>query len=163
MALDMFLTIEGEIKGETQDDVYSKKDGIDVQSWSWGMSQSGSFHVGGGGGSGKAAFQDITITKWVDTSSPILMLYCANGDHFDQARLIIRKAGKKPLEYLTILMKKVLITSWSSGGSGAEDRLLENISLNFAECLVEYKKQKPDGSGEPAIKFPWNIAENVQK
>jgi type VI secretion system secreted protein Hcp len=161
MALDMFLDIKGEIQGESQDDKH--KNEIDVLAWSWGLSQSGSFHGGGGGGAGKANFQDISVTKWIDEASPILMLYCANGDHFEEAKLTVRKAGKKPLEYLIIEMKKVLITSVSTGGSGGEDKLTENVSLNFAECSVKYSKQKPDGSGEAAKEFNWDIAANVQK
>jgi len=159
MAVDMFLDIEGEIQGESQDSVH--KGEIDVLAWSWGLSQSGSFHAGGGGGAGKASFQDISITKWIDKSSPILMLYCSNGDHFKKAKLTVRKAGKKPLEYLTIDMKNVLVTSVSTGGSGGEDRLTENVSLNFAQCAVKYKAQKPDGSGEAAKEFKWDIAKNV--
>ncbi|MCA9137529.1 MAG: type VI secretion system tube protein Hcp [Planctomycetales bacterium] len=160
MAVDMFLDIKGEIKGESQDKAH--KDEIDVLAWSWGMSQSGSFHVGGGGGAGKANFQDISVTKWIDSASAILMLYCANGDHFDSAKLTVRKAGKKPMEYLLIEMKNVLVTSVSTGGSGGEDRLTENVSLNFREVKVSYKQQKLDGSAEAPKEFAWNIAENVQ-
>ncbi len=159
MAVDMFLDITGEIGGESQDEKH--KGEIDVLAWSWGMSQSGSFHLGGGGGSGKANFQDISVTKWIDKSSPILMLYCANGDHFTKAKLTVRKAGKKPLEYLVIKMTDVLVTSVSTGGSGGEDRLTENISLNFREVAVEYKEQLKDGSGAAAKTFTWNIAENT--
>jgi type VI secretion system secreted protein Hcp len=159
MALDMFLDIEGEIAGESQDKTH--KDEIDVLAWSWGMSQSGSFHTGGGVGAGKANFQDISVTKWIDKSSPVLMLYCANGDHFESAKLTVRKAGKDPLEYLTIEMKKVLITSVSTGGSGGEDKLTENVSLNFAEAKVVYKEQKPDGTEGAAPEFAWDIAANA--
>jgi type VI secretion system secreted protein Hcp len=159
MAVDMFLDIKGEIKGESQDKTH--KDEIDVLAWSWGCSQSGSFHVGGGGGAGKANFQDISVTKWVDTASPILMLYCANGDHFAEAKLTVRKAGAKPLEYLIIHMKKVLVTSVSTGGSGGEDRLTENVTLNFAQAVVQYSKQKEDGSGESPQEFKWDIAANA--
>jgi type VI secretion system secreted protein Hcp len=158
MAVDMFLDITGEIEGESQDAKHKKT--IDVLAWSWGMSQSGSFHLGGGGGSGKANFQDISITKWVDSSSAILMVYCASGDHFTDAVLIVRKAGKKPLEYLKISMKDVLVTSVSTGGSGGEDKLTENVTLNFRSVKVEYVPQKPDGSGEAAKEFIFNIAEN---
>ncbi|MFT6675189.1 MAG: type VI secretion system secreted protein Hcp [Sulfitobacter sp.] len=161
MAVDMFLDITGEIEGESQDAKH--KDEIDILAWSWGMSQSGSFHVGGGGGSGKANFQDISVTKWVDKSSAILMVYCANGDHFSDAKLTVRKAGKKPLEYIIISMKDVLITSVSTGGSGGEDKLTENVSLNFRSCKVEYVPQKKDGSGGPAKTFEWNMAENEPK
>ncbi|MEM6468445.1 MAG: type VI secretion system tube protein Hcp [Planctomycetota bacterium] len=161
MAVDMFLALKGEIKGEAQD--ADHKGEIDVLSWSWGLSQSGSFHTGGGGGAGKASFQDISITKWVDTASPILMLYCANGDHFSDARLTVRKAGKKPLEYLVIEMNKVMVSSVSTGGSGGEDQLTENVVLNFAKVQVKYKEQKADGSGGPEKIFKWDIAQNTDK
>ena len=120
----------GDVKGESKDSKH--KDEIDVLAWSWGMSQSGNMHMGGGGGSGKASVQDLSVTKWVDKSSPILMLYAANGDHFSKATLVVRKAGKTPLDYITIVMTKVLVTSVSTGGSGGEDRLTEN-----AEDLVD--------------------------
>ena len=162
MAVDMFLKLEGgKISGESQDGAHAKE--IDVLAWSWGMSQSGSFHSGGGGGAGKANFQDISVTKYVDSASPVLMLYCANGDHFSAGTLTVRKAGKKPLEYLVINMTDVMVTSVSTGGSGGEDRLTENITLNFAASKVEYKEQKKDGSGAPAIEFVWNIAKNADK
>jgi type VI secretion system secreted protein Hcp len=159
MAVDMFLDIEGEIKGESQDKTH--KDEIDVLAWSWGMSQSGSFHSGGGGGAGKASFQDISVTKWIDKSSPVLMLYCSNGDHFKSAKLTCRKAGKTPLEYLTISMKKVLVTSVSTGGSGGEDKLTENVSLNFAQVLVKYIEQKDDGTAGEKPEYKWDIAANA--
>jgi len=161
MALDMFLIIEGKISGETQDDKYSGQGGIDLLAWSWGLSQSGSFHMGGGGGAGKANFQDISCTKWIDKSSPTLMLYCANGGHFPSAKIVVRKAGKTPLEYLTITMKQVLITSVSTGGSGGEDKLTENISLNFAEVHVDYIEQKDTGEEGDKPSFKWDIAKNV--
>ena len=159
-AVDMFLDIEGEITGESQDSVH--KDEIDVLAWSWGLSQSGSFHVRGGGGAGKASFQDISITKWIDSSSTVLYRYIANGDHFPTATLVVRKAGKTPLEYFKIIMTKVMVTSASTGGSGGEDKLTENITLNFSEFKIEYSKQKDDGSGEAPLEVCWDIAANVE-
>ena len=44
MAVDMFLKIAG-IKGESADGS-THKDEIDVLAWSWGMSQSGTAHLG---------------------------------------------------------------------------------------------------------------------
>lgn len=163
MAVDMFLTIEGEIAGETKDDKFKDEGGgaMDVLAWSWGMSQAGSFHAGGGGGAGKANFQDISVTKWVDKASPILMLYCANGDHFEKAEITVRKAGKTPLEYLKIKMNKVLITSVSTGGSGGEDRLTENVTLNFAEVEVYYVEQTDEGGEGDKPEFKWSIRANA--
>jgi type VI protein secretion system component Hcp len=75
MAVDMFLKLSNDIKGESQD--HKHKDEIDVLAWSWGVSQSGTFHQGGGGGSGKASFQDISVTKYVDKASNGLLRACS--------------------------------------------------------------------------------------
>ncbi|MGC6447833.1 MAG: Hcp family type VI secretion system effector [Rubripirellula sp.] len=155
---DFFLKLD-DIKGESQDKKY--KDYIDVLAWSWGISNSGSFHIGGGGGVGKASFGDIAITKYLDASSPILMKYVATGDHFAKGTLICRKPGGKKLDYMKIELENVLITSISDGGSGGEALLTESITLNFQAFDVAYKEQKKDGSGSAAITFDWNIAKNT--
>ena len=47
------------------------------------MSHSGSAHVGGGAGSGKVNVQDLSVTKYIDSSSAKIMLSCCDGTHFD--------------------------------------------------------------------------------
>lgn len=160
MASDMFLDLGDTIKGESKDKEYEGK--IDLLAWSWGMSQSGSFGEGGGGGAGKVNIQDISLTKYVDNASPNLMLYCAKGNHFDEGKIVCRKAGGEQLEYMVINMKKIMVTNVSTGGSPGEDRLTENVTLNFAEVSVEYKEQKEDGTGGAAVTFGWNIEKNVE-
>ena len=157
MAVDMFLKIEG-LDGESVDAVHT--DEIDILAWSWGMRQSGSMHMGKGGGSGKVSVQDISVTKWVDSSSHDLIRKCCNGAHFSEAVLTVRKAGETPLEYLVITMKEIIVSSVSTGGSGGEDRLTENVTLNFKEFEVVYVPQEADGSGGAAKDFAWNIATN---
>jgi type VI secretion system secreted protein Hcp len=76
--------------------------------------------------------------------------------------LTVRKAGENALEYLKITMKNGLVSSISDGGSGGEDRLTENVSLNFSEVKVEYTPQKADGSGDAAIEMAWDIAKNIK-
>ena len=157
MAVDMFMKIAG-IKGEARDDKH--KDEIDVLAWSWGVSQAGTMHTGGGGGSGKANVQDLSFTKYIDKSSPDLMLSCCSGKHLTDATLVVRKAGDKPLEYLTIAMKDCLITSLSTGGSGGEDRLTENVTLNFAAVKVRYVEQTKTGAPGATPEVGWDIAAN---
>lgn len=158
MAVDMFIKIE-KINGESQDKTH--KGETDVLAWSWGMSQSGSFHVGGGGGAGKVNVQDLSFTKWIDKGSTDLMLACCKGTHIPKATLVVRKAGDKPLEYLTITMEKVMVTSVSTGGSGGEDRLTENVTLNFEKVKVKYVEQKPDGGEGAKPEMGWDIAANT--
>jgi type VI secretion system secreted protein Hcp len=160
MAMDMFIKI-GALKGESRDKAH--KEEIDVLAWSWGMSNSGSAQQGSGAGAGKVNVQDLSFTKYIDKSSPDLMLATCNGKHFDKALLTVRKAGESPLEYLLITMEEVLISSVSTGGSGGEDRLTENVTLNFAKVKVQYKEQTPTGGVGDKPEMGWDIAENVKQ
>jgi type VI secretion system secreted protein Hcp len=159
MAVDMFLELDG-IKGETIDKVYKSKHAMDLLSWNWGVSNTGSFHSGSGGGSGKANFTDIKITKFIDLATPNLMLACANGKHIAKGTITLRKAGENPLEYLKITMEKILVSDYRTGGSGGEERLTENVSLNFATVKIEYAQQGEKGGKGGSSDFGWNIAEN---
>jgi type VI secretion system secreted protein Hcp len=159
MAVDMFIKI-GDLKGESVDDKH--KEEIDVLAWSWGMSKSGTTHLGTVPSPGKVNVQDISFTKYVDKSSPNLMQYCCNGKHFAEALLTVRKAGETPLEYLKLTLKDLMITAVSTGGSGGEDRLTENVTLNFSQFKVEYTPQKKDGTGDAAVTIGWDVAKNVK-
>jgi type VI secretion system secreted protein Hcp len=157
MAVDMFIKI-GDIKGESKDGTH--KESIDILAWSWGLSQSGTFSQGGGGGAGKVSVQDISLTKYVDSSSTALMLAACKGTHIKQATLTVRKAGDKPLEYIKITLDSVLVSSLSTGGSGGEDRLTENVSLNFAKFKVEYTTQAETGGKGVTSTAAWDITAN---
>lgn len=160
MAVDMFLKLD-KIKGESKDK--SHKDEIDIMSWSWAITQTGSTHVGVGSGTGKAKFGDISITKYVDKASVTLMEYVSTGKHIEKAELVVRKAGGKPLEYIVIKLEDIIVTSYSTGGSGGQELLTETITLNFAQVKVAYKPQNADGSGAAAVDFGYNIQQNVKK
>lgn len=159
MAVDQFLKIEG-VDGESEDDSHSKS--ISVLAWSWGASQSGTTHLGAGSGAGKVNVQDISVTKYVDSSSNALLKACCKGTHFKEAKLTVRKAGDKPLEYIKLTMNDLIVTSLSTGGSGGEEQLTENVSLNFAKFKYEYTPQKADGSGGAVKDATWNIPKNIE-
>ncbi len=158
MAVDMFLKMEG-IDGESEDSAHKKW--VDVLAWSWGVSQSGSMHMSGGGGSGKANFQDLSVTGYYDSSTPKLMQNCSTGKHFAKAELVVRKAGGEQLEYIKYTLSEVIVTSVSTGGSGGEDRLTCNYSLNFAKLETIYKAQDTKGAVGADIKFGYDIRENT--
>ena len=160
--MDQFIVLDG-INGEADDKVYGPKKAIDVLAWSWGMSQSGSFHAGAGGGAGKANFQDLSFTKYVDNSTPTLMQKLATGDHIATGTLTVRKAGKTPLEYIHLKLKKIMVTSLSTGGSGGEDKLTENVTLNFAEFEFDYTNQLPTGGKGTEVPFKFDISKNASE
>jgi type VI secretion system secreted protein Hcp len=90
------------------------------------------------------------------------MLAACDGKHFKDATLVVRKAGEKPVEYIKIKMEEVLITSISTGGSGGEDRLTENVTLNFSKVSLDYVPQDDKGAPGTAIPMAWDIAANAK-
>jgi type VI secretion system secreted protein Hcp len=159
MAVDIFMQIDT-VKGESTDSKF--KDSIEVMSWSWGLTQSGTTHAGQGSGAGKVNVHDLSFTKYVDTSSPVLLQHCCKGKHFSKATLTMRKAGSTPLVYLVIELKNVLISSVSLATAASDDRQTEVVTLNFGQFSYSYTPQKADGSGGAAIQTTWNIASNSE-
>lgn len=159
MSLNITLKIMGpDLAGESK--IAEHEGEIDVLAYSWGGSQTGSFHTGGGGGGGKANFQDLSITKPIDTASPNLLASMAKGDHFEKMVLTIRKAGGDSLKYMEYELDKVLVSSISTGASGGEDTITENVTFNFAKFKNIYTPQADVGSGEGDIEFCWDIEAN---
>ena len=159
MAVDMFLKLDG-IKGESKD--FKHKDEIHIESFSWGLSQTGAFGTGGGGGAGKVSVHDISVTKYVDKSSAPLMLACCNGKHIKDGLITVRKAGEKPLEYLKIKLTDVLVSSVQHAGHGG-DQLTESLTLNFSKVNVTYQEQneKGEAQGSPD-EMGWDVKANVK-
>lgn len=156
MAVDYYLELEG-IKGESQDKDH--KDQIEVLSWSWGMTQTGSGHSGTGSASGRANFQDVSLTKIMDKASVTLQQYCATGKHIPTGKLVCYKAsGDNRVKYFVMDMKKVYVSSYSTGGVSEGGLQTENLSLNLGEFKDTYTQQMADGSAGASVDFGYDIA-----
>ena len=85
------------------------------------------------------------------------------GKHINKGSLAIRKAGgKDALEYLKITLEDVLVTSVHVGGHNGDERIMENVSLNFRKFKVEYTPQTDKGGAGTAAQFSWDIAANTE-
>ena len=129
----MFLKLQG-VTGEAKD--ADHKGEIDVVSWSWGMEQSKSRI---GGNVDRATMTELHVVKRVDQSSPTLMSFLFYGKRIGDATLTVRKAGKKPLEYFTIELGQVLVTSMKTESENAE--LFDHVKLGFSSVTVSYIPQ----------------------
>ncbi|MBL8174606.1 MAG: type VI secretion system tube protein Hcp [Bryobacterales bacterium] len=156
--VDYFLKIDG-VPGESHDSKH--KEEIDLESFSWGATQTGSHAAGGGGGAGKVVMQDFHFVMKVNKSSAKLFLACCTGEHIKKATLVCRKAGKEQQEYLKITMSDLLVSSYQAGGSAHGDVLpTDQISLNFAKIEWEYKPQKEDGTLGSVVKAGYDLKQN---
>ncbi len=157
-AVDYFMKIDG-IDGESQDAKH--KGEIDILSWGFGATQSGTMHMGGGGGAGKVSVKDLHFEMNVNKASPKLFLACAKGDHIKKAVLTARKAGGEQQEYYKITLEDLLVSGYEAGAS-TTDKLFptDKVSLNFAKIDILYKEQKPDGSLGGSIETKYDLKAN---
>jgi type VI secretion system secreted protein Hcp len=159
-AVDYFLKVQG-IEGESVDAKH--KGEIDLESWSWGAASTGPVEHGGGGGAGKVSIQDFHFVSKVSRASPRLFLACASGQHIKEAKMTGRKAGAKEAEFLTLTFSDVLVSTYQTGGSTHSDIVpMDQVSLNFAKILIEYRPQKADGSLDAPIRAGWDVKKNVK-
>jgi type VI secretion system secreted protein Hcp len=158
-AVDYFLKLDG-ISGESKDSKH--KGEIEVLSFTFGETQSGSSRVGGGGGSGKVQMSDFSFTARTTKASPQLFLTCAQGKHLKQAILTVRKAGGSQQEYLIIKMNDVLVSAYALGAGEGEAEPHDAFSLNFVKLSYDYRSQKADGTLDAPVHAGWDLSKNVK-
>ena len=147
-AFDTYLKIEG-VPGESLETV-KHKDWIEIDSFSFALKGA----QASGGGTGKASFQDISIRKHIDKSSPLLMLKCCTGEHIPEAVLEYSKAvgaGTQAV-FLKIKMSDLLISSYGFSGAGGTvaggtTLPVDSLSLNFTKIEMTYIPY--DAAGAP--------------
>ena len=141
MAFDAFLKIEG-IDGESTDKVHPGE--IEIQSFSWGVSNPTSIGSGGGGGGGKASLQDFNFGMATSKASPNLMLACATGRRFQTSTLTVRRAG---FEFMKIRLFDCLVSSYDIGGDNCStsqnpNSPVDTVSITFAKIDFLYTVQR---------------------
>jgi type VI secretion system secreted protein Hcp len=102
------------------------------------------------------------VTKLIDKASPILFLHSALGTPIAKAVLTVRKAGGTSLDYLVVTLSDVIVTNVATGGKSEDERVREEISLNYAHISIQYKAQNADGSAGAAIQKSYNLEANCE-
>jgi len=144
----------GDVQGESTDPMHPGW--IEIERWGWKLERD---PTAASPGASKArsgpSLASVTVTKQADSTSATLFQACNTGKLYDEATLVVRKAGNTPLEYITISMKNVWIPSISTDGSGGEDRLTENVTLKFEELKVQFIPQKEENPDAPPQELSW--------
>jgi type VI secretion system secreted protein Hcp len=154
MAYDVFLKLDG-ITGESVDSKHAGE--IDIESFQWGLSQSGTSAAGSGGGTGKASFQDFSFTADISKASPQLFQACASGEHIKTGVITVRKAGKEQLDYYTVKLSECVVSLYNQAAVAAGDRPMDEFALNYGKIEISYVPQKADGSPDTAITVGWDV------
>jgi type VI secretion system secreted protein Hcp len=177
MAVDTFIVFdEGgsgmlPVKGETKDDFFKNggqgggaNGAFEIKEFSFDIENPttiGSATTGAGGG--KAKFNDFSITKTTDKSSPAFFRNCVAGAHYTKVTLSMRKAGGAPAaagkpfliyRFGTVFTTKV---SWKAGEDGPE----EEITFAYGSLEVEYAPQDAQGQMAAGIPQGWSQITNT--
>ena len=130
MAVNYHIKIDS-IPGMSQIDGFA--DQIQVESFSWAMTQTTNFQSAHGGGAGKVNVANLTFTHLVDKASPKLMLACCTGQHIKDAVLTCRKVdGSGGVDFLKITLTDVLVSGVAPTGATDADTPTEVVQLAFA-------------------------------
>jgi|JI10StandDraft_1071094.scaffolds.fasta_scaffold308780_2 type VI secretion system secreted protein Hcp len=164
MSLDIYIKIAG-VDGESSDSTH--QGWIEIQNISTGISlpfsNTSYSSTGGGTNTGRADFDYITFTKFMDNASVKLQEYCATGKtcatveiHFCQAG-----DGQEKHSYMTYKLKDAVISRYSVSASQHDTtRPMESISLAYGNIELGYKKLEDAGSAGAEVKFEYSLKEN---
>lgn len=168
MASDLFITFKGaggtgvSVKGETKDKAKKADTSMELIAFSWGLNNPA--HIQGGGMSaGKSHFSDLSVQKYMDAGSAMLMTACATGEHFPEVVVTARRAGGEQNDYQQITLKEVLVTSYNNGANDGGGLATESVGLAYAKIQVDYFGQDEKGAKEAAPKtFTYDLPANAK-
>jgi type VI secretion system secreted protein Hcp len=140
---DIFLKLDG-IQGESTDGRHPRE----IEILSYTQTMSGPFAKSGAGSTGAAAGKTtcgpVTVMKYIDVSSPDLILNAANGRHIPRAEFTFRRPGKDPIEYYKVILEDVIVVEVEQSDTKlnfpnpAPPRAIEKVSLMGRRLRFEY-------------------------
>ncbi len=122
--IEMYLEFEG-VKGRHTHK--TAKDAMEILAWSWGVS---------GTPDSRPNIQDLSITMWMDETSPQLVRSLKE-HKAKPARLLCYRPRDEEHPLYLYEMEGAQVTSVSMGGSGGEDRFTLNVSVTFRKVTMK--------------------------
>ena len=105
----------------------------------------------------KAEPYDASVTRLIDSSSPLLLKHCLNTTQFHQA-VIVKRSRIGATGLLSVILRmefsKVFIRGiqWQDGNT-----VSETCSFRFSEVKITYVRRRADGTGGAALPCEWKV------
>jgi type VI secretion system secreted protein Hcp len=155
-----FLELDGAV-GESQDKDFEGH--IELQSVSWGATNSSSFVHGTGPGPGtRGHIHDMSFTKFMCKASTELMKRCVKGEPFAKGELKLVKQSGDKMTYYTVKMEEVAVTSYSMSQSGGGHLPHEAFTLHFVVVKPNYIQQDNKGKKQGNFGFGWDLQKQAE-
>jgi VCBS repeat-containing protein len=148
--------VEGGFGGELR--YYVTFDGaqgwLELDSFSVGLTQTGSLSSGGGGGAGKV--QGSALSFSLGSSKELLLLSDAltEGRHLKNLEIEAYKIGEKAQLVDQYYFEDVLVSSLQSAGAS------NSVSVDYLKFSHGHIEQNDKGGLEPAVESGWDFAQN---
>jgi type VI protein secretion system component Hcp len=135
----------------------------DIELASYSQTASNTFHPNtGGGGAGKAICGKITITKHIDSTSPVFLgMVLSERVTAGPVIFTFAKTGvKTDTTFYTVTLRNVVPTSITQSDSTGDDTITETIVLAASQFVFSFTPQMPSGSPGTPVSFGWDCAAN---
>jgi type VI secretion system secreted protein Hcp len=133
MPVNAYLKVDGRPGAST-----GKKDHIDVMSFSFGAASSEHNLVGG---THRPDMHNLSVTKAIDKTSPLLLLDCITNRVIKTVELIYDKPmGDQQDDYLKIHLERVRVSSIQH--SGSNENPTESITFAFEKGCFAYNPEE---------------------
>lgn len=150
----MLLEIQDLVKVNGESTLKGFTNFIEIMSYSHGVSNPIQATTSNTGRTtGRPNFMEMSVSKNLDATTPLLNYYCALAKNLGTTRVhLVRQdaaaggAEVNASDYMVYEMTDTMVSSVSVGGGGGIP--VETLSLNFSKLTWTYKKQKPE-TGEP--------------
>ena len=157
---EAFLRIDG-LQGDAV--IGNSKSYIAIKNFSWGAEHNATIgSASGGAGAEPARFQELSIEKAVDASSPALFQRMATGAPIQSMELVVRKAGATSPIHLRYHFQMVFVTATETSGGTGQEGTSETIKFAFGAASQSFQRQTSTGalSGETLF-AGWNSMRNI--
>jgi type VI secretion system secreted protein Hcp len=148
-ANELFLTWPGIIGPST---VQGHVGDIELTSYSQNASNTFASSAGGAG-AGKAICGQVTVTKRIDSTSPIFLGMVLTGQHTQGPVIVTFARGAQDTTFYSVSLRDVIITSITESDSTGPDKLTESIVLLAAQFVYTYTPILPNGRVGTPVTF----------
>jgi type VI secretion system secreted protein Hcp len=172
MAIDSYLNLQDEIKGESTSKGFEGQ--IELDSWSIsGANPPDITSAKGGAGTGRVAMGYLECVTKQSVATVPLFGRLVEGTHLTEAVLTCRKAGGGPADsgkagtgtgqapFFQITFEEVYVAHYHLGGSSGSDWNHESFTLAFGSVQVEYWTQDVAGRMNQAGLKKWDLRKNI--
>ena len=154
----MFIKFDG-IDGEAVDKGH--EDWIELDSMQFGVGRTISQTGGGDRETSNPSFSELTLTKEMDKSSPLLFFEAIAGSSLGKATLELTQTGTEGSQtYLKLELEEAIVSSYSTSSEG--ERPAETFALNFTKIAYTYTQYDDSGKEVGSTTKQWDLMANKE-